>query len=94
MNTEQLSEKLIAAYNELGNCDGIIVLSDLPGGSPFRTAVESSMPLPENPWYYEVQDLGRLAAEADYDACYAHLNTTLEVVRVLEQARKYAGFDF
>lgn len=50
--------------------------------------------LPENPWYYEVQDLGRLAAEADYDACYAHLNTTLEVVRVLEQARKYAGFDF
>ena len=47
MNTEQLSEKLIAAYNELGNCDGIIVLSDLPGGSPFRTAVESSMTLPE-----------------------------------------------
>ena len=52
------------------------------------------MTLPENPWYYEVQDLGRLAAEADYDACYANLNTTLEVVRVLEQARKYAGFDF
>lgn len=52
------------------------------------------MTLPENPWYCEVQDLGRLAAEADYDACYAHLNTTLEVVRVLEQARKYAGFDF
>ena len=94
MNTEQLSEKLIAAYNKLGNCDCIIVLSDLPGGSPFRTAVESSMTLPENPWYYEVQDLGRLTAEADYDAGYANLNTTLEVVRVLEQARKYAGFDF
>ena len=47
MNTEQLSENLIAAYNELGACDGIIVLSDLPGGSPFRTAVESSMTLPE-----------------------------------------------
>ena len=27
MNTEQLSENLIAAYNELGACDGIIVLS-------------------------------------------------------------------
>lgn len=50
--------------------------------------------LPENPWYYEVQDLGRLVTEADYDACYEHLNTTVEVVRVLEQARKYAGFDF
>ena len=47
MNTEQLSEKLIAAYNELSNCDGIIVLSDLPGGSPFRTAVESSMTQPD-----------------------------------------------
>ena len=47
MNTEQLSENLIAAYNSLGDCDGIIVLSDLPGGSPFRTAVESSMTLPE-----------------------------------------------
>jgi PTS system N-acetylgalactosamine-specific IIA component len=47
MNTEQLSEKLVAAYNELGECDGIIVLSDLPGGSPFRTAVESAMTLPE-----------------------------------------------
>ena len=47
MNTEQLSEKLVAAYNELANCDGIVVLSDLPGGSPFRTAVESSMSFPE-----------------------------------------------
>ena len=47
MNTEQLSENLIAAYNELGACDGIIVLSDLPGGSPFRTAVESAMTLPD-----------------------------------------------
>ena len=47
MNTEQLAEDLIAAYNSLGDCDGIIVLSDLPGGSPFRTAVESSMTLPD-----------------------------------------------
>ena len=47
MNTEQLSEKLVAAYNELGECDGIIVLSDLPGGSPFKTAVEASMGHPD-----------------------------------------------
>lgn len=50
--------------------------------------------LPENPWYYEVQDLGRLFDEADYEACYRSLNTTVEVVSVLEQARRYAGFDF
>ena len=47
MNTEQLSEKLVAAYNELANCDGIVVLSDLPGGSPFKTAVEVAVAHPD-----------------------------------------------
>ena len=50
--------------------------------------------LSENPWYYEVQDLGRLVAAGDYDACYAALETTRKVVAVLEQARKSAGFGF
>ena len=40
MSTENLAEKLNEAFAELGNCDGIVVLSDLPGGSPFRTAAE------------------------------------------------------
>jgi len=43
MGTVELAEKLSAAYNELSDCDGIIVLSDLPGGSPFRTAVEAAV---------------------------------------------------
>ena len=47
MNTEQLAEDLIAAYNSLGDCDGIIVLSDLPGGCPFQTAVAVSMQHPD-----------------------------------------------
>lgn len=50
--------------------------------------------LPENPWYYEVQSLSRLVAAMDYDACYAALDTTLEVVRVLEQARLDGGLGF
>ena len=45
MGLEDLAVKLNAAYNELADCDGIVVLSDLPGGSPFRTAVESAMTL-------------------------------------------------
>ncbi len=53
-----------------------------------------SVCLPENPWYYEVQDLGRLAEAADFEYCYNSLNTTVDVVAVLEQARKYAGFGF
>ena len=47
MGLEDLAEKLNAAYNELSDCEGIVVLSDLPGGSPFRTAVESAMTLPD-----------------------------------------------
>jgi len=50
--------------------------------------------LPENPWYHEVQDLGRLVAAGDYDYCYKALETTRNVVEVLEKARKYAGFGF
>ena len=43
MGLEELAVKLNAAYNELSDCDGIVVLSDLPGGSPFKTAVECSV---------------------------------------------------
>ena len=50
--------------------------------------------LTENPWYYEVQDIGRLVAAEDYDYCYKALEVTHNVVDVLEKARKYAGFDF
>jgi predicted dehydrogenase len=50
--------------------------------------------LPENPWYHEVQDLGKLFAARDYDACYKALETTRNVVQVLEKARASAGFGF
>ena len=48
----------------------------------------------ENAWYYEVQDLGRLVAAEDYDSCYKALEVTHNLVEVLENARKYAGFGF
>ena len=47
MGLEELAEKLSAAYTELADCEGIVVLSDLPGGSPFKTAVECSMAHPD-----------------------------------------------
>ena len=47
MGLEDLAEKLNAAYNELSDCEGIVVLSDLPGGSPFKTSVECSMAHPD-----------------------------------------------
>lgn len=45
--TEQLAEKFNAAFDEFKSCDGVVVLSDLPGGSPFKTAVECKYARPE-----------------------------------------------
>ena len=50
--------------------------------------------LSENPWYYEVQDLGRLIQEKNYAECYQALETTRDVVAILEAARMDAGLSF
>ena len=49
---------------------------------------------PEGPWYYEVQDIGKLVSAMNYDACYAALETTIKVVDVLENARKDGKLSF
>ena len=43
----ELAEKFNAAFDEFKSCDGVVVLSDLPGGSPFKTAVECMYARPE-----------------------------------------------
>lgn len=40
---DELAAKLSDAMDRLSDCEGILVFSDLPGGSPFKTAVEVSM---------------------------------------------------
>ena len=59
-----------------------------------RGQEKESLRLPENPWYYEVQDLGRIVAGEDSAYSYESLEVTRRVGEVLEKARKYAGFDF
>ena len=39
-STESLKEKYKAALNNLNNCNDILALTDLAGGSPFKTLVE------------------------------------------------------
>ncbi|MGN0308903.1 MAG: PTS fructose transporter subunit IIA [Lachnospiraceae bacterium] len=39
-STEILTDNINKAMDELKGCDGILVLSDLAGGSPFKCAVE------------------------------------------------------
>lgn len=68
------------------NCQSLEIA--LRGQEPQYTVYE------ENPWYYEVQDIGRIIASKDYDACYAALETTLTVVTILEQARKAGNLGF
>lgn len=41
---DELRDALNKAMEELKDCEGILVLSDLPGGSPFKTAVEVGFP--------------------------------------------------
>ncbi|MGL5540306.1 MAG: PTS galactosamine/N-acetylgalactosamine transporter subunit IIA [Erysipelotrichaceae bacterium] len=43
MSVEDLEKRLQEAYSTLAECDGILVLSDLAGGSPFKTAVLTAM---------------------------------------------------
>lgn len=47
MSTEQLADQLNAAFDSLKGCDGVLVLADLPGGSPFKTAVECKYARPD-----------------------------------------------
>lgn len=49
---------------------------------------------PENPWYYEVQQLSTLMGTKDYDACYTALETTQTVVEILEKARRSGHLGF
>lgn len=68
------------------NCQNVTL--NLRGQSPETVA------LTENPWYYEVQDIGAIVAAGDIQTCYNALEVTRNVVAVLESARKYAHFTF
>ena len=50
----------------------------------------------ENPdrWFYEVQELTRLFLAENYEEIYSRLSITLDVVEVIESARKAAGILF
>ena len=44
---EVLADNLNKALDNLKECDGVLVLSDLAGGSPFKTAVECKYARPD-----------------------------------------------
>lgn len=46
-STETLTENLNKALDALKDCDGVLVLSDLAGGSPFKAAVECKFARPD-----------------------------------------------
>ncbi|HBA69006.1 MAG TPA: gfo/Idh/MocA family oxidoreductase [Lachnospiraceae bacterium] len=48
----------------------------------------------ENPWFYEVQNMTKLLLNGDYDTVYRGLDIMIDVVEVLESARKKAGIFF
>lgn len=46
-STEKLAEDQSKALDELKDCDGVLVLADLVGGSPFKSAVECKFARPD-----------------------------------------------
>lgn len=46
-STETLTENLSKGLDTLKDCDGVLVLSDLAGGSPFKAAVECKYARPD-----------------------------------------------
>lgn len=46
-STDTLTENISKALDELKDCDGVLVLSDLAGGSPFKSAVECKFARPD-----------------------------------------------
>ena len=49
---------------------------------------------PVSRWLLEVQELTRIILAGDYEDCYRRLDVTLDVMEVLEKARKAAGIYF
>lgn len=46
-STEKLTENLNQALDGLKKCDGVLILADLAGGSPFNTAVQCKAARPD-----------------------------------------------
>ena len=46
-STDTLTENINKGLDELQDCDGVLVLSDLAGGSPFKSAVECKVARPD-----------------------------------------------
>ncbi len=59
-----------------------------------RGEEEMTFRVPHNPWYYEIVALSELFTLENYTECYNRLELSLQVVEVLEEARKSAGLSF
>lgn len=42
-------------------------------------------------WAYEMEEIFKIVEQRDYDACYERLDTTMDVIGVLEKVRRDAG---
>lgn len=47
-----------------------------------------------DPWFHEFQQMSKLIKMKDYEECYHNLDTTLNVMKVLDLARESAGIHF
>lgn len=59
-------------------------------------AGEETLNLQDSPnrWYYEVQSMTKMILAGDYEKFYEQLDTTVDVITTIEEARKDAGILF
>lgn len=69
-----------------GNCQEVKIVR--------RGESEMTFKVTDNPWYYEMIGLVDLVSSEDYQECYQRLEVSLQVVEVLEEARKKGGLCF
>lgn len=59
-----------------------------------RNEEDITFEVKETPWSFEMKGLVKLVSEQNYEECYHRLQTALQVVEVLEEARKSGGLTF
>ena len=59
-----------------------------------RNEEDITFEVTDNPWSFEMTGLSELISNNDYEECYRRLDIALQVVKVLEEARKSGGLGF
>ena len=89
-STDTLTENINKGLDELKDCDGVLVLSDLAGGSPFKSAVECKVARPDQA--IEVLAGSNLPMLIEGSMAMAAFDSPLDMAQsLIETGKEYIG---